>query len=98
MLCLRFSDIGISLGLEECRASFEASLREAPPDEVFISMSSTTCLMTRSGPARPGRVSMHALPSAVRFLLSAQPILRARDRAFTELSPHCCTLVALLNP
>ena len=75
MLCVRFSDIGISLGLEECRASFEASLREAPQDEVFILMSATTCLMTTSGPARPRRVSKHALrlSRALLTLRSAHP-------------------------
>jgi hypothetical protein len=31
-----------STGLEECRASFEASLREAPQDEVFFLMPSAT--------------------------------------------------------
>ena len=51
MLCLRFSDIGISLGLEECRASFEASLREAPPDEV-------------AHPMRP-RPSLHGIVTAL---------------------------------
>ena len=30
-----------AVGLEECRASFEASLREAPQDEAFFLMPST---------------------------------------------------------
>src|SRR5580704_9675547 len=84
------------LGLEECRASFEASLREAPQDEVFILMPSTTCLMTRSGPARPSGVSKHALPSAVRFLTlrSAHPT-RPRPSLHgivTALLHACCII------
>jgi hypothetical protein len=47
-------------GLEEYRASFEASLREAPQDEEFFSMLSKDYLMMRSEPAQPGRVSKHA--------------------------------------
>jgi hypothetical protein len=31
-----------AVGLEKCRASFEASLREAPQDEAFFFMPSTT--------------------------------------------------------
>jgi hypothetical protein len=84
MLCARFSDIGISLELEGCRASFEASLREAPQDEAFLTPS-TAFLMMRSDLAQPGRVSKH--PGH-----SMQPIIRVGCRgrptaAFMELSP-----------
>jgi len=41
-------------GLEECRASFEASLREAPQDEEFFIMPSIIYLMLRSAAAQPG--------------------------------------------
>jgi hypothetical protein len=49
-----------AVGLDECRASFEASLGEAPQDEAFFLMLSATYLMLRSDPTQAGRVSKHA--------------------------------------
>jgi hypothetical protein len=50
------------IGLEDCRPSVEAPLREAPQDKASFSMPSTTHLMLRSDSAQPRRVSKHAGP------------------------------------
>src|SRR5215472_13269433 len=52
-------------GLEECRASFEASLREAPQDEPFSSISSTIYphAEERSGVAK-ARLEARTTPNA----------------------------------
>src|SRR5436190_24301669 len=61
-----------AVGPEQCRASFEAPLREAPQDEAFFLMPSKTSLMLRSDAAQPGRVSKHARRPMQRIL--AQPL------------------------
>jgi hypothetical protein len=69
---------------------FEASRREAPQDEAFFSMRSTTDRMMRSGPAQPGRVSKH-VRRAMQCVL-AQPQKRS---AFLRLPVGAFSAAAL---
>jgi len=68
----RFRRLGKNaVRLEECRASFEASLCEAPQDEAFFLTLSMIYLMLRSDPAQLRRVSKHARPPMQRILAQA---------------------------
>jgi hypothetical protein len=66
-----------AVGLEECGASFEASLREAPQDEAFLFMILAMCLMLRSDAAERGRVSKHVRRPMQSILAFRHSSLRA---------------------
>ena|SRR5215469_5240259 len=75
------------VGLEEYRASFEASLREAPQDEVFFSMPLMAYLMLRSDPgaawtrleARTNAGAAHSRPASA--LNPSYALLRRRAKS-----------------
>ena len=97
MLRLSFGDSIMSYGLEECRASFETSLCEAPQDAAFLN-AIKGFPHAGSDSAQLGRVSKPARHAIQRILssLSAQLIPRAKE-GFMELSSSCCRLVAFFN-
>src|SRR5580704_5734144 len=67
--------------LKECRASFEASLREAPQDEaIFLNSIINMSSMPRSDPTQPGRVSKHARNPMQRILAQPRSAFRRSPR------------------
>ena len=65
--------------LEECRTSFEASLREAPQDEAFFLMSSTAYPHAEEQAGVSGlRLEARTAPDAANFCLPSRLDGRAR--------------------